>query len=473
MDIENNQLLKNPLDFVLQLTCTDLDCYGESFQWEDGLLKIRKSHLRKVDADNIREFSSTAASEFYARDQGLVGLASTEASYQIREIKPLTEDPYHFDSGGSRLQKSSALFHTAITIPLRSLPWNSDTENVALKLSHFGSCLRYRPTTLIGVVVLYLEQAPKLRFELCHYLDTIVRCASPLIELLCERSNYLRLVDKGGNKYRRLRRAILARIRSKKQSNVALPVPDEASGAESDNCTIDMQQAEGEGGADQRALDATRNSKYQSLSIDLALSNKDIMDSQTKEPTQLELLMQAQLTYAFGYLRKWLGGEVNMPARIDVRFSYAAFVGCFVTIAVWQVMSDGINQIFTYHGVKNPMTLPTSFGALCTIVFALPAAPLAQPRIIILAHTWAMSVAVALTFIFNPYHHIWLQKALAVGITVSGMAKFGILNPPAGAVSLAMLTYANSASYSDHGLLFLIVSTYLGCAVCIVVGMVW
>jgi CBS-domain-containing membrane protein len=216
----------------------------------------------------------------------------------------------------------------------------------------------------------------------------------------------------------------------------------------------------------------TGSATYQPLEVN-SVDNSSVVPSGKGGASQWRLLLAAQLTLTVAYLHKWLGGKVNMPVRIDLRLSLVAFVGCFVTISCWQVMTDGINQIFVPHGVVNPMSLPGSFGALCTIIFALPTVPLAQPRIVLLAHTWAMTVATALLYIFDRFHYIWLQKALALAITVSGMAKFGILNPPAGAVSLAMLTYANSSAYSIHGWLYLIVSTYLGCCICIVVGVVW
>ena len=135
-------------------------------------------------------------------------------------------------------------------------------------------------------------------------------------------------------------------------------------------------------------------------------------------------------------------------------------------------MYDSINAVFVYHGHGVLFSLPASFGALCTIVYALPGAPLAQPRIVYASHTYGMAVAIVIIFIFDQYKVVWLQKALAVSFTVGGMALFGIINPPAGALSLVFITYANSATYSDGGLLFLVVASYMACTVLVVVGMI-
>jgi CBS-domain-containing membrane protein len=186
--------------------------------------------------------------------------------------------------------------------------------------------------------------------------------------------------------------------------------------------------------------------------------------------TQLEQLVNAGMALSRAYLEKYLGGKVSLPPRVDWRLSYVAWVGCFVTIACWQVMTDAINQTQRLDGL---FSLPGSFGALCTLVFALPSAPLAQPRVIFLAHTWSIAVGVAFTLIFPPMRYIWLQKACVLAISVAGMAKMGILNPPAGAVSMIIKTFAASPTYTDEGLLCLVLSIYLGCAVVVTVAVVW
>lgn len=51
--------------------------------------------------------------------------------------------------------------------------------------------------------------------------------------------------------------------------------------------------------------------------------------------------------------------------------------------------------------------LSGSFGALATILFAIPGAPLAQPRIVLSAHVFAIAVSVSrYTFFANSRCHL-------------------------------------------------------------------
>jgi hypothetical protein len=463
---------RNPLDFVLKLSCDDLCCYGESYVLgDDGKMTFRRWYSGETSvAQTVLEFAATAGTETYDSDVGIPGAASVEGTYKIRTIKDLVDDKYYFNSGGPRLAASADLFHTVVTIPLRKLPWSKDVERLHLSSINLASCLRYRPTELIGVVVLYLVKPPKLASELQRYLDSLVHCASPLIDMFTERDRYLRRVAKGGNKWRRLRRAILASARAGRKLPSSQDPPT-VTVSTAEKTTVDN------GGSPDGTVDSAQP-KYRPLDVEAGSSERDTNNEVAKRgaanrPTQFEQLVNAGMTLSRAYLEKYLGGKVSLPPRVDWRLSYVAWVGCFVTIACWQVMTDAINEVNDWRGVINAFSLPGSFGALCTIVFALPSVPLAQPRIIFLAHTYSMTVSVILTYIFPQYRYVWLQKALAVAFTVGGMAKFGILNPPAGAVSLAMLTYANSPTFSNPGLLFLIVSTYIGCTMCVVVGLVW
>jgi hypothetical protein len=207
-----------------------------------------------------------------------------------------------------------------------------------------------------------------------------------------------------------------------------------------------------------------------SISTDFVV---DVEGEKQKRPLTYDLLVEKTVPWVNRYLRKWKGGNNTLPGPLEDKYCVAGFVDSFVAIAVLQLMFDKINDVFMFHGVQHMFLIPSSFGALCTIVFALPAAPLGQPRIIYMAHTWAMAVSIVIMNIFEQHQYVWLQAGLAAGITVAGMAKFGILNPPSGAISLALIVYANSTSFTQVGLLFNIVSTYMCCTVIILVGMLF
>ena len=93
-------------------------------------------------------------------------------------------------------------------------------------------------------------------------------------------------------------------------------------------------------------------------------------------------------------------------------------------------------------------TLAGSFGALSTLLYSLPSAPLAQPRVLLLGHVLAMCVSCAVMYPFGRGTEVWLQKALACSITVALMAKLGFPHPPAGALTLIFTGNFNSGKRS-------------------------
>lgn len=476
MSITEDFINYDALRYVLQMATTDLKCYGECFHNENGVLQFQEfSNVPETHPkfNQIRDFAITADSEKYMADIGLVGVSSTETSYHVRNLQELLQDQFFFNNGGTRFAVSAEIFTTAITIPIRERPWNPDSESIQWRSLTMGSCLRYRRTGLLGVVVLYFERPPKFLGELRRYLDTVVRCSTPLIDLMADRARYARVTFRGGSKYRRARRALASMVRTQKKTVASST--DTLSRPISPSVDSNMTETRATSASDPSDLsdpgsDLESGFTGNAVSFETVTS---VLPEKTSPATQLELLMHAQVALITAYMRKWQGGAPNPPARLDTRTCAIAFVGCFVTIATWQVLIDRLNHGFTYGDLTSPLSLPSSFGALSTIVFALPAAPLAQPRVFVLAHTWAILVGTVMMLVWVPYQLVWLQKAVALAITVTGMGQFGIINPPASAICLAMVAYANSSEFSLDGWLFLVVSTYLGCALCIAVGVLW
>ena len=411
---------------VLEMVCTDLQCYGEGFVTTEGITRsscIFYGRNERIPND-ILQFSLSVSSETYADGVGLPGTCAIDSSYQIIDLKLLSEDHYFFNSGGLRLAASVRIFHTAVTIPIRRLQWCLNTEKNNFSSIKLGSCFRYRENPVVGAIVLYFERSPKLLSELRDYLDSVTAAIGPFLDLHCERQEL--------------------------GTNTAETV--ERNESEPASCKARKDRLDGK--KEKRELVVAACPPH----------------TQEEHATQLQRLLCSYWAWGKGYLRKWRGGEPNMPPRVDFRLSCAAFVGCFVTVAVWQNLSDAINRNFSFEGIAEPMVLPASAGALCTLLFALPTVPLAQPRTVILAHTYAIAIAVALVYIFDACQLVWLQKALALSLAVSGMAKLGIIHPPAGATALLLVSFADSASFSQAGMLFFIVSVYLGCAIAVTVA---
>eukprot|EP01041_Mallomonas_annulata_P005451 gene5451-10955_t len=165
------------------------------------------------------------------------------------------------------------------------------------------------------------------------------------------------------------------------------------------------------------------------------------------------------------YFTKWLGDVVNIPPRMtSSRALFLTFIGCFIFIASLQSIFTNWNDSFISRGKGSLFQLPVAFGAFSTILFGLPSAPVAQPRVVILAHIYVIAVCTVIIHIFQKGQDSWLQEALAISFSVSGMAGLGILHPPAGAIGLLLIQYFNNTMiYSDIGWLFFIVTILLGC----------
>ena len=105
----------------------------------------------------------------------------------------------------------------------------------------------------------------------------------------------------------------------------------------------------------------------------------------------------------------------------------------------------------------------SSIGALTTLQYNLTAAPASQPRNAIFAQIFAVTTAILLSYI--PNIEPWFRSALAPAIVVPGMAKLGIIHPPAGAASIV---FASGKVRWEHGGIFLSgVAISIVMAVCI------
>lgn len=77
----------------------------------------------------------------------------------------------------------------------------------------------------------------------------------------------------------------------------------------------------------------------------------------------------------------------------------------------------------------NGLMLLGSFGASALLLFALPEAPLSQPRSVVGGHVSASIIALACLWCFGPE---WWAVGLATGLAVGFMMLTRTLHPPAG-----------------------------------------
>ncbi|MGL4603899.1 MAG: HPP family protein [Iodobacter sp.] len=83
------------------------------------------------------------------------------------------------------------------------------------------------------------------------------------------------------------------------------------------------------------------------------------------------------------------------------------------------------------------------FGASCVLLFALPDAPLSQPRNVIGGHLLTAAVGLA---VYTLAPHTALFAALAVGIAIAAMVLTKTTHPPAGANPLLFFLAAKPLS---------------------------
>jgi CBS-domain-containing membrane protein len=115
-----------------------------------------------------------------------------------------------------------------------------------------------------------------------------------------------------------------------------------------------------------------------------------------------------------------------------------------------------------------------SYGALATLLFAAPQAPVSQPRMVLGGHAIAILVAIAFDRISEPaYGTAILPREMAVGlapaVAITAMQILGLTHPPAGAAVLVFLFYPESIR--QMGLLFY-VPVYLGCFILVLMALV-
>jgi CBS-domain-containing membrane protein len=104
-----------------------------------------------------------------------------------------------------------------------------------------------------------------------------------------------------------------------------------------------------------------------------------------------------------------------------------------------------------------------SFGASTLLLFALPEAPLSQPRSVVGGHLSASLIAVACLTFFGPE---WWAVGMATGLGVGFMMLTRTVHPPAG--SNAIIVFLAKPTWS-----LLLFSTLAGTVMLIVIAMAY
>mmetsp|Transcript_5221 Transcript_5221/g.7702 ORF Transcript_5221/g.7702 Transcript_5221/m.7702 type:complete len:482 (+) Transcript_5221:45-1490(+) len=178
------------------------------------------------------------------------------------------------------------------------------------------------------------------------------------------------------------------------------------------------------------------------------------------------------VTWLRNYTGKFKGAHAMPPPKADWSNSGWTFLGVFLGI----LFPSSINYHALVLNKSELLLMMGSFGALATLLYAAPASPFAQPRMVFLGHMVALFISIIfdyfvvndLTNFSTAFIPMWVAIALVPALSIASMAKLGCINPPAAAASFIYL--AGDSQVKNLGWLFLLMPTLIGCALMILVA---
>ena len=177
------------------------------------------------------------------------------------------------------------------------------------------------------------------------------------------------------------------------------------------------------------------------------------------------------LHQAYTYLGKYRGLGKPSPPLPAVAEVFWSCIGAFIGIAILASA--------TYNGLaessQSSFTLLIgSMGATAVLVYAVPTAPLSQPRTVIGGHVISAVVGVAIRVLIGDMacggSCAWLSSALAVSLSIGAMLVTGTLHPPGGAAALIAATA--EPGIRRLGWWFILFPSGFGAAIMVAVGLV-
>lgn len=130
--------------------------------------------------------------------------------------------------------------------------------------------------------------------------------------------------------------------------------------------------------------------------------------------------------------RKLKGGSMQVPPSLSWRQTLWTIFGSFVGLLVL----SSLNQYYLILSDEDYYLLIGPFGAMCTLMYGLSAAPASQPRNAILGQAVAGAVSLAFTYIPEHLLPVWVRAAVGPAFAIGTMVKLGLVHPPAGAHSV-------------------------------------
>jgi len=143
---------------------------------------------------------------------------------------------------------------------------------------------------------------------------------------------------------------------------------------------------------------------------------------------------------------------------------HVALAGCFV---------PALPVIIITPLPPSQLLLIGSFAAVSTNIFAAPASPFSQPRVIFVSHLFASVAAVIFDYFANPIYPTaflpqWLASSLCVATVICFMTWTGYIHPPAAACSLVYIS--GSQTIKQIGWMYIGMPTLSGVALFVALG---
>lgn len=159
-----------------------------------------------------------------------------------------------------------------------------------------------------------------------------------------------------------------------------------------------------------------------------------------------EVAKEGAKNKATRWAKKVQGGSAGIPPAFSWRQCAWTFIGVIVT----HTILSRINLLIKKESGGDLSLILAPLGALTTLQYNLTAAPASQPRNAVFGQVFAITVAILISYIpFTP-ENAWFRSALAPAIVIPGMAKLGIIHPPAGAA--AIVFSSGKVGWADFGI---------------------
>ncbi len=148
-----------------------------------------------------------------------------------------------------------------------------------------------------------------------------------------------------------------------------------------------------------------------------------------------------------------------------------SFIGSFSGIAILAALTEKLSVSTTYPSL---LFIIGSMAATAVLIYAVPSAPLSQPRNVIGGHILSAVIGVAVRVVIVDIACsggcLWLGAALSVSFAIAGMQASGTLHPPGGAT--ALIAVMGGAGITSLGWWYVIFPAAVGSMIMVFVGLV-